>query len=378
MKTFLKAIIIVVLFTTLFFSNLFGQHHFSLALYFDGNENFVEIPDDSILTFGTEYTMEFWIKMNDSEYFSLINNWAPDFDWCRRGFSLSLNGFYDAPFESFLHYPGVINFRVQTSAGGTCTGSEGSLGGIKTESMEIWNHIAISTNLTKNEQVLYIDGEKQRSTLFDGADYNTPGYSLNIGGFPIAPDLTTFHFFGLIDEVRIWNIARTDIQIQTTMNDTLSFDYYALPDSGLIAYYRFDQLENLGIGGDDIADDIRDFSFYKNHGDVIGNANLVPSTITVSLESNDFEIPVIYKLSQNYPNPFNPSTTIEFSLPKSEFVELKVFNILGKEVASLVSKKLNQGNHTYQFDGSNLASGIYYYQLVAGDYREVKKMILLR
>jgi predicted GH43/DUF377 family glycosyl hydrolase len=85
-----------------------------------------------------------------------------------------------------------------------------------------------------------------------------------------------------------------------------------------------------------------------------------------------------FALNQNYPNPFNPSTTIKFTLPKSEYVELKVYNILGKEVATLVSIKLNQGNHTYQFDGKNLASGIYYYQLVAGEYREVKKMILIK
>ena len=85
-----------------------------------------------------------------------------------------------------------------------------------------------------------------------------------------------------------------------------------------------------------------------------------------------------FQLQQNYPNPFNPSTTIEFTLPKSEYVELKVYNILGKEVTTLVSKRLNQGNHTYIFDGKNLASGIYYYQLVAGDFREVKKMILLK
>jgi CubicO group peptidase (beta-lactamase class C family) len=85
-----------------------------------------------------------------------------------------------------------------------------------------------------------------------------------------------------------------------------------------------------------------------------------------------------FALQQNHPNPFNPSTTIEFTLPKSEFVELKVYNILGKEVTTIVSNKLNQGNHTYQFDGNNLASGVYYYQLMTGDYREVKKMILLR
>jgi hypothetical protein len=102
------------------------------------------------------------------------------------------------------------------------------------------------------------------------------------------------------------------------------------------------------------------------------------SDTVTSLESNYPKIPKSVSLYQNYPNPFNPSTTIEFNLPKSEFVELKVFNILGKEVLTLVSNKLNQGNHTYTFDGKNLASGIYYYQLVAGDYREVKKMILLK
>ncbi len=59
-------------------------------------------------------------------------------------------------------------------------------------------------------------------------------------------------------------------------------------------------------------------------------------------------------------------------------ITLKIFNILGKEVATIVSNKLNQGNHTYKFVGKNLASGVYYYQLVAGEFREVKKMILLR
>jgi C-terminal processing protease CtpA/Prc len=93
--------------------------------------------------------------------------------------------------------------------------------------------------------------------------------------------------------------------------------------------------------------------------------------------SNQIHISNLY-LHQNYPNPFNSSTSIEFTLPKPEYVKLKVYNILGKEVATLVAKKLNQGNHTYQFDGSNLASGVYYYQLEAGDFMEVKKMILLK
>jgi len=113
---------------------------------------------------------------------------------------------------------------------------------------------------------------------------------------------------------------------------------------------------------------------------VLPNLMFALSTDVVSsiFSPQILSIPNDFLLNQNYPNPFNPSTTIEFTLPKSEFVELKVYNILGKKVSTLVSKKLNQGNHTYTFDGSNLASGLYFYQLMAGEYREVKKMIVFK
>jgi len=85
-----------------------------------------------------------------------------------------------------------------------------------------------------------------------------------------------------------------------------------------------------------------------------------------------------FNLSQNYPNPFNPSTTIEFTLPKSEFITLTVYNILGKEVTTLVNNKLQAGNHIYEFDGSKLASGVYLYRIESGNFQDVKKMILIR
>ncbi len=114
----------------------------------------------------------------------------------------------------------------------------------------------------------------------------------------------------------------------------------------------------------------------------IGHATAPYDTSIKIVDSIDdydnLNVPEGYSLSQNYPNPFNPSTTIEFTLPKTEFTTLKIFNILGKEVIELVANKLNQGNHTYQFNGKILASGVYYYQLAAGNFREVKKMILLR
>jgi len=98
----------------------------------------------------------------------------------------------------------------------------------------------------------------------------------------------------------------------------------------------------------------------------------------LAVEQEKTNLPNRYSLRQNYPNPFNPSTNIEFTLPKPEYVELKVYNILGKEVTTLVSNKLNPGNHTYQFNSKNLSSGIYFYRIETGDFQDVKKMILLR
>ena len=89
-------------------------------------------------------------------------------------------------------------------------------------------------------------------------------------------------------------------------------------------------------------------------------------------------VPAGWSLLQNYPNPFNPTTAIEFSIPKSEFVTLKVYNTLGEKVATLVSDRLTVGSYSYQWDASNLASGVYLYRLQAGDYIETRRMILMR
>jgi hypothetical protein len=85
-----------------------------------------------------------------------------------------------------------------------------------------------------------------------------------------------------------------------------------------------------------------------------------------------------YQLFQNYPNPFNPSTTIEFNLPKAEYVMLDVHNITGEKVKTIISANLHAGNHTYEFDGSNLSSGLYFYKLTTETYQETKKMILMK
>jgi len=93
-----------------------------------------------------------------------------------------------------------------------------------------------------------------------------------------------------------------------------------------------------------------------------------------------------YALNQNYPNPFNPSTTIEFSIPKTEYVTLKIYNILGKEVTTLVSDKLTPGIHKYTWDATDFASGLYYYRIETSDpstssgqlFVKTRKLLLIK
>jgi hypothetical protein len=101
--------------------------------------------------------------------------------------------------------------------------------------------------------------------------------------------------------------------------------------------------------------------------------------IVDGIEKNEIaNPPAQYFLNQNYPNPFNPITTIEFSIPKTEFVTIKIFNLLGQKVVTLVSDKLNSGNYKYTWDASCFASGIYYYKIEAGSFIQTKKLILLK
>ena len=89
-------------------------------------------------------------------------------------------------------------------------------------------------------------------------------------------------------------------------------------------------------------------------------------------------LPETFHLKQNYPNPFNPTTTIEFHVPSSQNVSLKIFNILGQEVATLVQDYKKAGVHKTNFNGQNFASGVYFYQLKAGNFIKNKKMILIK
>jgi len=115
-----------------------------------------------------------------------------------------------------------------------------------------------------------------------------------------------------------------------------------------------------------------------NNGDIFliktNDSGLVSN---IEIESRD-NTPFAFNLYQNHPNPFNPSTTIKFDLPKPENVKIMIYNTLGQEVETLLHQRTPAGHHEVEFNAKSLSSGLYYYYIQAGEFKMVKKMILLK
>ncbi len=113
------------------------------------------------------------------------------------------------------------------------------------------------------------------------------------------------------------------------------------------------------------------------HGNGIYERSLLQNP--VGLISNTNEIPKEFKLSQNYPNPFNPSTNIKFSVPKESNVQLRIYDISGREILTLVNEKLKAGNYSLKWNASSYSSGVYFYRITTdAGFTETRKMILVK
>ena len=114
------------------------------------------------------------------------------------------------------------------------------------------------------------------------------------------------------------------------------------------------------------------FQFNVRHNGVYGDNNLV------SVNNLNTEIPTGFTLKQNYPNPFNPTTNLGFGISELGFVTLKIYNVLGNEVATLVNENLSPGSYQLQWNGEGFSSGVYFYELRSGNFAETKRMLLLK
>lgn len=147
--------------------------------------------------------------------------------------------------------------------------------------------------------------------------------------------------------------------------------------SGLFQFRKWTNEEFVTtiIMGTDLTDVLKK----KSDAEAIYQDNFqVPDSLYTFVRGESQDLPAGYFLSQNYPNPFNPSTTITYRLLYGSFVTVKVYDVLGREVRTLVNTRQSAGIHTVSFEGRGLPSGVYFYRLEAGNYREAKKMILMK
>ena len=152
--------------------------------------------------------------------------------------------------------------------------------------------------------------------------------------------------------------------------------------------------DNLGVflfsdDGDSLGSFNEGLTNLNVHTIIMGNSGYVyvgtdngvwrrPLSEITSVEENPMQIPSSYILSQNFPNPFNPSTKIKYSVPQSSQVVIKIFDIVGNEIETLVNEEKPAGSYELTWNAANLPSGVYFYQLRAGSFVETKKMLLLK
>lgn len=230
---------------------------------------------------------------------------------------------------------------------------------------DAWFHLAATYDGVKMR--IYVNGQLAGEQIPDtqGISYeNATGLVLGVDPHGANPS----HEFlnGVIDEVRIWNIARQESEIQATMLTTLVGS-----EIGLIGYWNFDN----GTAND--------FTTNGNHGTLVNGATIVLGVPTSVADDPSSGLPKQFALHHNYPNPFNPNTIIQYALPIASEVKLFIFNMLGKKVKVLVDKKQSAGYYTIQWDGRDdavvpVATGIYFYRLQTEDWVQTKKMMLVR
>jgi hypothetical protein len=153
------------------------------------------------------------------------------------------------------------------------------------------------------------------------------------------------------------------------------------PMSNLITGKRLKlAIGNAGFDTFKIINDLPEGTYYWNVQSVDNNFNVSvfskEQRITVNYIEN--EIPAKFSLNQNFPNPFNPSTKIKYSIPKAENVTLKIYDILGRQIKTLVNEEKPAGNYSIEFNGKDMPSGVYFYQIRAGVFTETRKMLLLK
>ncbi|GBD90284.1 hypothetical protein BMS3Abin04_01001 [bacterium BMS3Abin04] len=159
---------------------------------------------------------------------------------------------------------------------------------------------------------------------------------------------------------------------------TMVYDSVAQLGKWYIDNMLIDSTSFIIDAGNDKNVSVTDFGSGDELNGVFDDLKIYSLPQTTDVNDNSESSPLPFKLEQNYPNPFNPSTNIKYSIPQEGNVQVKIYGLLGNEIMTLVNGYQKPGNYEISFDGSNLTSGIYFYQIKAGSFTETKKMVLIR
>jgi len=329
------------------------------ALSFDGRDDLAKIPDNDLLSGGRgkSITVEAWVKLNSVSGTNPVVTKFLDTEWKDWGL-LVVDG----------QLLGVIE-----NAGDNWEYAAGSV------TANRWTHLAFTFDNATRAVRLFVDGV-QAGRVTAPREMPDTGAPVVFGNNNYRPT----YLAGSLEEVRIWNYARTEAELGGAMSRSLSGT-----EGGLIGYWHFDE------GTGQIA------------ADASGHGNAVQLGATTNAEASDpawvisdaplggglpkragsqstqQDLPTEYRLEQNHPNPFNSETAIGYSLPQRSPVRLVIYDLLGREVRQLVNEEQEAGSYRVVWDGRDekgegVPSGIYVYRIETGSYTASKKLLLLK
>jgi hypothetical protein len=300
------------------------------------NTNYVAIPHQASMVGFNNLTIEAWMKPGSTAGANTVLN--------KGGISFD--------YQLGVSTGGIPFFRNQGTIA-TSTGLVITAG--------IWTHLAATFD---GSTVRFYKDGILASTVPLATQPGSSANEMRIGRGNADPGT------GNLDEVRLWSVARTQGQIDS--NRCRKYPAQFTNATGLKALWHMDSTFVDSVSG--------------YNGTAMGTVGFdtvsfpMPGTgcSLVGIEPIGNSVPAEFSLKQNYPNPFNPTTRIEFTIPKGEYVELKLYDLLGKEIGILVQGPYEAGRYMFDFNAGNLSSGIYFYTITAGQFKDTKKMLLVK
>jgi hypothetical protein len=333
----MKKLYVTVILTALILVGLTEAGGQNMALALDGIDDYVEVFDSPSLDLTGPLTLCMWYCFSElpGPEFGLVLKDGPD-SYGRYGLWL-----FETDGLIFCLYPVTVPRK--------CISPDYHL------SDGMWAHIAGVYDGGTME--IFVNGESIGSDDMTGV-ISASDLSLFIGADVSEPTFAK----GAIDEVSIWNVALTQSQIQQIMSQPLPPAYYNTADSGVVAYYNFDQFEDLNVRNDG-ADDFRDFSVFHNHGDSEGSPSLILSGWAGLNERAGQNI----KSLSAFPNPVSGELKVDYYLEKTSDVAIGMYDIYGRFVAALYRGLQTPGGHQLTWDTGSLPQGIYACMLTSGN-----------